>query len=68
MQNGVIKKRIERDLKEYKGRFIDYDVWNEPFHEKFLFDKCGWELMDSAFVWAHRADPTAVLYINEYNI
>ena len=63
-----IKKRIERDLKEYKGRFIDYDVWNEPFHEKFLFDKCGWELMDSAFVWAHRADPTAVLYINEYNV
>jgi len=25
-------------------------------------------LMDSAFVWAHRADPTAVLYINEYDV
>lgn len=63
-----LKKRIERDLTEYKGQFVDYDVWNEPFHERFLFNKCGWELMDSAFVWAHRADPTAVLYINEYNV
>ncbi len=63
-----IKQRIDRDLKEYKGKFVDYDVWNEPFHERFLFDKCGWDLMDSAFVWAHRADPTAVLYINEYNV
>lgn len=63
-----LKKRIERDLTEYKGQFVDYDVWNEPFHERFLFNKCGWELMDSAFVWAHRADPTAILYINEYNV
>lgn len=63
-----IKKRIDRDLKEYKGKFVDYDVWNEPFHERFLFNKCGWGLMDSAFVWAHRADPGAVLYINEYNV
>jgi GH35 family endo-1,4-beta-xylanase len=63
-----IKARIERDLKEYKGKFIDYDVWNEPFHEPFLFNKCGWQIMDSAFVWAHRTDPDAKLYINEYNV
>ncbi len=63
-----IKNRIFRDLKEYKGKFVEYDVWNEPFHEPFIFDKCGWELLDSAFVWAHQADPQARLYINEYNV
>lgn len=63
-----IRMRIERDLKEYKGKISEYDVWNEPLHETFLFDKCGWELLDSAFVWAHRADPSAALYINDYNV
>lgn len=63
-----IKNRITRDVSEYKGKFAEYDVWNEPMHEQFLFNKCGWSLMDSAFVWAHRADSTATLYINEYNV
>jgi endo-1,4-beta-xylanase len=63
-----IKARIDRDLKEYKGKVSEYDVWNEPFHEPFLFNKCGWQILDSAFVWAHRADPSAKLYINEYNV
>ncbi|MDR1759836.1 MAG: endo-1,4-beta-xylanase [Fibrobacter sp.] len=63
-----IKNRIERDLKEYRGKIKEYDVWNEPFHEAFLFEKCGWHSLDSAFVWAHRADPDAKLYINEYNV
>jgi len=63
-----IKNRIDRDLKEYQGKFQEYDVWNEPFHEPCLFQKCGWGLMDSAFVWAHRADPSARLFINEYDV
>ena len=63
-----IKARIDRDLKEYKGKISEYDVWNEPFHEPFLFNKCGWQILDSAFAWAHRADPNAKLYINEYNV
>ncbi len=63
-----IKARIERDLKEYKGKISEYDVWNEPFHEPFLFNKCGWQILDSAFIWARKADPTAKLYLNEYNV
>lgn len=27
---------------------------------------CGEEFIDSAFVWAHRADPEAKLYLNDY--
>ena len=63
-----LKARIERDLKEYKGKITEYDVWNEPLHESYTFNTCGWGILDSAFVWAHRADPDAKLYINEYNV
>ena len=28
----------------------------------------GEEFIDSAFVWAHRADPDAVLYLNDYGV
>ena len=66
--SNKIKARIDRDLKEYKGRIKEYDVWNEAFHEPFVFNKCGWDLLDSAHVWAHRADPDARLFINEYNV
>ena len=66
--SNKIKDRITRDVKEYKGRIKEYDVWNEAFHEPFIFNKCGWDLLDSAHVWAHRADPDARLFINEYNV
>jgi endo-1,4-beta-xylanase len=63
-----IRKRIQRDLSRYRGRIREYDVWNEPLHEPALFNRLGWEIMDSAFHWAHAADPDARLYINEYSI
>lgn len=71
-----IKARIVRDMTRYKGRMPEYDVWNEPIHEQAFFAKCkddprfapeGFGLMDSAFVWARATDPTAKLYVNEYN-
>jgi len=71
-----IKAHIFRDLAYYKGRLKEYDVWNEATHEQAFFTKCkddpkyapaGWALQDSAFVWARAADPTAKLYINDYN-
>lgn len=63
-----IRMRIQRDLSRYRGRILEYDVWNEPLHEPALFNRLGWEILDSAFHWAHAADPKAKLYINEYSI
>lgn len=34
-------------------------VWTQAVGEEFI---------DSAFVWAHRADPDAVLYLNDYGV
>lgn len=62
-----IRKRIERDLSRYRGRIKEYDVWNEPLHEPALFNRLGPEILDSAFRWAHAADPGARLFINEYS-
>jgi len=64
----MLKARIDRDLKEYKGKITEYDVWNEPLHESYTFNTCGWQYLDSAFIWAHKADPDAMLYLNEYNV
>ncbi len=63
-----IKDRITRDVSRYKGQIPEYDVWNEPVHETSIFNRLGWEILDSAFVWAHNADPEAKLYINDYSI
>jgi endo-1,4-beta-xylanase len=64
----AIKERITRDLTLYKGKILEYDVWNEPVHETAHFHRLGYDILDSSFVWAHRADPGAKLYINEYSI
>jgi len=66
--SGYIKERINRDAALYAGRFHQYDVWNEIFHETAIFDRCSWDLLDSAFVWAHAADPDALLFLNEYSV
>ncbi|MCF0215354.1 MAG: endo-1,4-beta-xylanase [Fibrobacteraceae bacterium] len=63
-----LKNRIERDLTEYKGKIVEYDVWNEPMHESYTFNMCGWNYLDSAFIWAHKVDPQAKLYLNEYSV
>lgn len=68
-----LKERIIRDVSRYKGLIDEYDVWNEPIHEKYIFNWCYdpsnyYWLMDSAFHWAHAIDPDAGLYINEYNV
>jgi endo-1,4-beta-xylanase len=63
-----IKNRISRDCATYKGQIKEYDVWNEPIHETAFFDRLGYDILDSTFVWADRADPDAKLFINEYAI
>ncbi len=73
----AIKKRITREVTDYKGKISEYDVWNEPFHEASWFTRLQhlntdknnyWEHLDSSFHWARSADSSADLYLNEYGI
>jgi len=78
-QYELLKKRIQREVKDYSDVDIVWDVVNEPIHcrawgeweKPNRFD----ELLDKVFVyvanalqWAHEANPKATLLINEYDL
>ncbi len=73
---SIMKTHITSVVSHYKGRISEWDVINEGIgigdgHPNGL-RKSPWQsiigddYIDSAFVYAHRADPTAYLYFNEY--
>lgn len=69
-----MKYHIQQEVGHYKGKLYQWDVVNEPFAEDGTFRTInnpwqtiiGDDYIDSAFVYAHAADPDAKLYINEY--
>jgi len=64
---SLIKRRIKRDIGNYKGKIFEYDVVNEALHEKALATWLGDSVYVKAFKWAKEADPNAALYINDYD-
>lgn len=58
----------------YRGQFFQWDVVNEVFEEdgsfrqSVFFRLLGEEFIDLAFQQAKLADPTAKLYINDFNL
>jgi endo-1,4-beta-xylanase len=73
---AAIKERVERDVSYFEEKIDEYDVWNEPFNERAIFNQLEnqlgseniWSIMDSAFIWSREIDPKAGLFINEYSI
>lgn len=70
---GILKNHITTIVSRYKGKVQQWDVVNEPFNDgsgtlrtSIWQQVIGNDYIDSAFVWAHRADPEAKLYLNEY--
>lgn len=78
----VLKNHIENVVGHYKGKIREWDVVNEAIDDtqpatwrsgssqnpsvwcKYI----GREFIDSAFTWAHQADPDAKLYYNDYSL
>ena len=62
-------------VKHFKGKVFEWDVINEAFSDfgsntlrnSFWRRTIGDDFMDSAFTYAHRADPDAILFYNDYN-
>jgi endo-1,4-beta-xylanase len=52
----------------YRGKFVDYDVNNEMLHGNFFRQRLGDRIVGQMFRWCKAADPTAKLYVNDYNI
>lgn len=71
---SALKEHITTTVNRYEGSIRAWDVVNEVFNEdgtrrNSIFQrKLGKGWIADAFRWAHRADPSAKLYINDFNI
>jgi endo-1,4-beta-xylanase len=72
--SDLLKTHISTEVGRYAGRVYAWDVVNEPLDDNggmrstIWYDKLGQQYIADAFTWARAADPTAKLYVNDYNI
>lgn len=72
---GRLKEHITTVVNRYKGTVYAWDVVNEAISDKpgeYLRDSefykiCGEEYIAKGFQYAHEADPSALLFYNDYN-
>ena len=80
----IMKDHITKVMKHFKGKVTEWDVVNECLDDDqsiirsnpdgYTLRQTVWQraigddYIDSAFVYAHRADPNAVLYLNDYDV
>lgn len=70
-----MRLHIEGVVGHFKGKVFEWDVVNEAFSDfgsgglrgSFWQRTIGDDFLDSAFTYAHHADPDAILYYNDYN-
>ena len=81
---SILKNHIFNVVGKYKGKIVEWDVCNEVLDDDQSIVRTnpdayklrpsiwatyiGEDFIDSAFVWAHQADPQAKLYINDYGV
>lgn len=80
----IMKEHITTVMNHFKGSISEWDVVNECLDDDqsivrtnpdgYTLRPTVWsraignDYIDSAFVYAHRADPSAVLYLNDYDV
>ncbi|CAL9072781.1 unnamed protein product [Musa textilis] len=64
----AVQNRIRGLLSRYKGKFRHYDVNNEMLHGSFYQDRLGKDIRAYMFREAHQLDPSAILFVNDYNV
>jgi len=68
----ILHRYIQTVVGHYRGRVGEWDVVNEPLTDGGSLRHNVWERVIGpgyialAFRWAHRADPRAALFVNEY--
>ncbi|WP_328873292.1 endo-1,4-beta-xylanase [Streptomyces sp. NBC_00287] len=70
----LMTDHIATEVGRYKGRLETWDVVNEPFNEDGTYRQTLWynglgaDYIAEALTAARAADPSAKLYINDYNV
>lgn len=70
----ILKKHVTDQATHFRGRIWQWDVVNEAFNEDGTMRDTLWlrqlgpGYVADAFRWAHRADPKATLFYNDYTI
>jgi len=81
---NIMREHINKVMSHFKGKVTEWDVVNECLDddqsiirsnpEAYTLRQSVWQraigddYIDSAFVYARRADPSALLYLNDYGI
>ncbi|MDN3271589.1 endo-1,4-beta-xylanase [Streptomyces sp. MA15] len=73
---GILREHITTVVGRYKGRIQQWDVANEIFDDQgglrtqdnIWIRELGPGIVADAFRWAHKADPGAKLFFNDYNV
>lgn len=71
----LLRQHVMTEASRYKGRIWQWDVVNEALNDDGTFRRTIWyDAFDgpgyiaAAFRWAREADPTALLFYNDYNL
>ena len=64
----AVKQRITSLMTKYKDEFVHWDVSNEFLHFNFYEEKLGENATYEFFEAAHKADPLATLFMNDFNV
>ncbi len=63
-----VREHIRDELTQLRGKFVDWDVINEPYSNHDLIDILGRGAMVEWFELAREFEPNAKLYLNDYSI
>jgi endo-1,4-beta-xylanase len=70
----ILRKHIFDEMGHFRGKIWAWDVANEVFNDDGTLRDTIWlralgpGYIADAFRWAHQADPSAILFINDYNV
>jgi endo-1,4-beta-xylanase len=70
----IMHRHIRTEMTHFKGQINEWDVVNEAFNEdgslrdSIWLQKLGPGYIEDAFRYAHKIDPKAKLFYNDYNI
>ncbi len=64
----TLRNRAYDVATRYKGRFVEYDLNNEMIHGNFYEDRLGEGITKKMTEWFLEKDPSARLWVNDYDI